>query len=43
MFYQRFSEYHYKRTLRKEKIKFITFVIGSIVFVIGVILICITF
>ncbi len=40
MFYDTFAEYHYKRTLRKEKIKFLCIAIGVAILGTCLVLLC---
>ena len=40
MFYQTFSDYHYRRTLKKEKIKFLFYAVGICIVCVGLILFC---
>lgn len=40
MFYKTFADYHYKRTLRREKIKFLCIAIGVAILGTALVLLC---
>ena len=39
-FYKTFAEYHYRRAIRKEKVKLLCYAVGICIVCVGLILLC---